>query len=37
MSRKQLYEHIISTDWRGINSKIKQFKKKKHNDRKRNE
>ena len=28
MSRKKLYDHIIAIDWRGIATKIKDFKKK---------
>ena len=28
MTRKKLYDHITSTDWRGIATKIKDFKKK---------
>jgi hypothetical protein len=37
MTRRNLYKHIISTNWRGIETKIKQFKKKKYDDKKRNE
>ena len=28
MSRKKLYDHIITTDWRGLATKIKDLKKK---------
>ena len=28
MSRKQLYEHFIKTDWNGLATKIKNLKKK---------
>ena len=35
MSRKQLYEHFIITNWRGLASKIKEMKKKPQ--RKKNE
>ena len=28
MNRRQLYNHFILTDWRGIASKIKEIKKK---------
>tara|TARA_R110002167_G_scaffold253094_1_gene459432 strand:- start:1148 stop:1261 length:114 start_codon:yes stop_codon:yes gene_type:complete len=28
MSRKKLYDHFILTNWRGLNTKIKQMKKK---------
>ena len=28
MTRKKLYEHFISTNWRGLASKIKEMKKK---------
>ena len=28
MNRRQLYNHFILTDWRGLGTKIKQMKKK---------
>ena len=28
MSRKQIYEHFIKTDWNGLATKIKDLKKK---------
>ena len=28
MSRKQLYDHFIITNWRGLASKIKEMRKK---------
>jgi hypothetical protein len=34
MSRKQLYEHFISTDWNGLATKIKNLKKKQQRKRK---
>jgi len=33
MSRKQLYEHFVKTDWNGLATKIKQLKKKYQNKR----
>ena len=36
MTRRKLYNHIISSNWREINTKIKQFKKKQYDDKKRN-
>jgi len=33
MSRKQIYEHFIKTDWNGLATKIKQLKKKIQNKR----
>jgi len=33
MNRRQLYNHFILTDWRGIATKIKQLKKKYQNKR----
>ena len=29
MSRKQLYEHFIYSNWKGLDEKIKEMKKKK--------
>jgi len=34
MSRKQLYEHFISSNWNGLAEKIKEMKKKKTRKRK---
>ena len=31
MNRRQLYNHFILTDWRGLGTKIKQMKKKYQN------
>jgi len=33
MSRKQIYEHFVKTDWNGLATKIKQLKKKIQNKR----
>ena len=34
--RRNIYKHLISNNYMGITDRIKKFKKRKHNDRKRN-
>ena len=34
--RRKIYKHLISVNYMGIADRMKQFKKRQHNDRKRN-
>ena len=34
--RRKIYKHLILVNYMGITDKIKQFKKRKHHDKKRN-